>query len=154
MVMRPFGSEQWFTGVLVTAFVLATDQTTKVVAAHGGLGIPLPARNPDYAFGIIGGSAPALVIVALLVLGAFLGVASMLVTRLGISTFLPALIAGGTVGNTLDRIRLGGVRDFVATPWAIINFADVAVAIGVLGIALALAVRIPRLRVEFSTATR
>src|SRR4051812_40121304 len=149
--MRPIGSGPWVTGSLVAACALATGQTTKVIASHGQAGIELPLRNPDYAFGIIGGSAPALVFVALLVLGAFVGVASLLVTRLGVSAFLPALIAGGTIGNTLDRMRLGSVRDFVHTPWAIINLADIAVAIGVLGIALALAVRVPRLRADLAT---
>lgn len=148
--MRPITSGPWVTGLLVAACALATDQTTKVIASHGQPGL-FPARNPAYAFGIVGGSAPVLVIVALLVLGAFVGVASLLVTRLGISAAMPALIAGGTVGNTLDRMRLGSVRDFVVTPWAIVNLADVAVAIGVVGIALALAARVPRLRAEFAT---
>src|SRR5689334_21946707 len=110
--MRPVGSGPWVSGMLVTACVLAADQTTKIIASQGGSLVAVPLRNPDYAFGIIGGSAPALVVGALLVLGAFLGVASLLVTRLGVSAFLPALIAGGTVGNTLDRMRLGSVRDF------------------------------------------
>ena len=54
---------------------------------------------------------------------------------------LPALVAGGTIGNTLDRIRIGSVRDFIVLPGAIINLADVAVAAGVVGLAIALASR-------------
>jgi hypothetical protein len=43
------------------------------------------------------------------------------------------------------------VRDFLVGQAAIINFTDVAVAVGVIGIALTLAVRVPRLRSEFVT---
>lgn len=148
--MRPFGSRPLVTGVLLTASVLVIDQVSKV-AANTHAATVLPARNHDYAFGIIGGSAPVLVIGALLVLGVFLGLASMLVLRMGISVSLPALVAGGTIGNTLDRMRLGSVRDFLVTPWAIINLADVAVAIGTLGIAIAIATRVPRMRAELTS---
>ena len=92
-----------------------------------------------------------LIVGAVLVLGAFLVVADALASRFGISVFLPALVAGGTIGNTLDRIRLGSVRDFLVTPWAIINLADVAVAVGVVGLAIALASRVPRLRTELQS---
>jgi lipoprotein signal peptidase len=40
--------------------------------------------------------------------------------------------------RTSDRIRLGSARGFLFTPWAIINFADVAVAVGLLGMVIAL----------------
>jgi lipoprotein signal peptidase len=60
-------------------------------------------------------------------------------------------VAGGTLGNVVDRIRLGSVVDFVATPWAIINLADVAVAIGVLGLTFTFTARLPRLRERYAT---
>ena len=66
---------------------------------------------------------------------------------------MPALVAGGTVGNTLDRIRFGSVRDFLVTPWAIVNLADVAVAAGVIGLAITLAARVPQLRTQQLAST-
>ena len=47
-----------------------------------------------------------------------------------------AMIAGGAVGNLIDRIRDGGVTDFVRWKagehmWPIFNVADVALVIGV-----------------------
>jgi len=149
MNMRPNGSSGAFSGLLVTVSVLLVDQVTKLMAAHGGIGF-VP-RNPDYAFGIVGGSATLLIVGAVGVLGAFLVVAQTLATRFGISMMLPALVAGGTLGNTLDRLRLGSVRDFMVTPWAIINVADVAVAAGVIGLAIALAAQAPRLRLQSAT---
>ncbi len=44
-----------------------------------------------------------------------------------------ALILGGAVGNLIDRIVLGGVRDFIyfkSINYAIFNFADTFVSIG------------------------
>ena len=84
----------------------------------------------------------------MLVLAAFLVVADLLAVRFGISIVMPALVAGGTIGNTLDRIRLGSVRDFLVLPWAIVNVADIAVAVGVIGLAIALATRVPQLRTQ------
>jgi len=41
------------------------------------------------------------------------------------------LITGGTIGNMLDRIRLGAVIDFIKLPyWPTFNVADSAVCIG------------------------
>jgi signal peptidase II len=128
--------------------VLLIDQATKVLAADGSGSV---WRNPDYAFGSVRGSATTLILVAAFVLGAFLVLARALANRLGISVLLPALVAGGTIGNTLDRLRLGSVRDFLVTPWAIINVADIAVFLGVIGLAIALAVRVPQLRTQYAT---
>jgi lipoprotein signal peptidase len=151
MDMRRSAPNGTLAGLLMVASVLLIDQVTKVAAAQGGTAV---WHNPDYAFGILGGSATVLILGAAGVLGAFLVVAQSLATRFGISMMLPALVAGGTLGNTIDRMRLGSVRDFIVTPWAIINVADLAVAAGVIGIAIALAVRVPRLRLQPATVTR
>jgi len=46
----------------------------------------------------------------------------------GLSCFL-----GGSAGNTLDRVRLGHVTDFLQLPnGLVINLADVAISLGVL----------------------
>jgi signal peptidase II len=43
------------------------------------------------------------------------------------------LVAGGAIGNILDRIRFGHVRDFIAVgPWPPFNVADSAITIGAL----------------------
>jgi lipoprotein signal peptidase len=39
-------------------------------------------------------------------------------------------------------------------PWPIINVADIAVAVGVIGVAVTLAVRVPRLRLQLATVRR
>jgi signal peptidase II len=43
------------------------------------------------------------------------------------------VIAGGAVGNLIDRVRLGYVIDFLAVgPWPNFNVADSAITVGVL----------------------
>ncbi len=131
-----------FRAVLVAGAVVVVDQLTKAGATHA----TTPAHNPDLAFGIAHGPAPALVVVAIIVLGVFLGIVGRVAIRAGMSPVLPALIAGGMLGNTLDRARLGAVRDFIAVPFAIINVADIAITIGIVALGLGLAFRVPRLR--------
>jgi signal peptidase II len=42
------------------------------------------------------------------------------------------LLAGGALGNLVDRIQAGAVTDFVdLSPWPPFNLADVAITLGV-----------------------
>ena len=43
------------------------------------------------------------------------------------------LVGGGAVGNLIDRVRFGHVRDFIAVgPWPPFNVADSAITVGAL----------------------
>jgi len=150
--MRPFAFPRRSTGLFVTMTVVLVDQVTKIAATHDPSSIVLPVRNPAYALGIVSGPAPVLIIGSVVVLGAFVVMVDALASRFEISVYLPALVAGGMVGNTLDRIRLGSVRDFLVTPWAIINIADIAVAAGIVGVIFTLAARVPRRRVQLASS--
>jgi len=121
-----------------TAGLVLLDQVTKFAAVVALAGIVTPPRNPEYVFGIGGGSAGALVLVSIAVLAVFLVTVGPLTVRYGISPGIPALIVAGTLSNSIDRMRLGGVRDFIVTPWAIINVADVCVLAGIVGLVVAL----------------
>jgi len=125
----------------VTGGLVVLDQVSKVAAAQALNGIMTPPRNPDYAFGIVGGSPVVLIVVAISVLAAFVAIVGPIAARHGVSPGIPALIAGGTLSNTLDRIRIGAVRDFIVTPWAIINVADLCVFAGIVGLVIALSMR-------------
>jgi lipoprotein signal peptidase len=122
----------------VGAAVVVVDQVAKYVAT-----VDAPAaRNPDLAFGVVGGPAPVLVAVAVTVLVLFVAVVGRVCTALGVSPVLPGLVAGGLVANTVDRVVLGSVRDFITTPWFVVNVADFAVAGGLAALALIFVVRI------------
>ena len=56
--------------------------------------------------------------------------------KLRIETVALALIAGGAIGNVIDRIRIGAVVDYIdlyygAWHWPTFNLADVFISIGV-----------------------
>lgn len=56
-----------------------------------------------------------------------------------------SVILGGTVGNLIDRIFLGGVRDFIyfkSIGFAIFNVADIAITVGVIMFIIGLLVQI------------
>jgi lipoprotein signal peptidase len=131
-------------GPAAAGTVFAIDQLAKVAAPHLHTAFVLPARNPEYAFGAAGGSALTLIVGSVVVLAVFLAVIGRLAARVGVSPCLPAIIAGGMLGNTVDRIRLGSVRDFLVVPGGIVNLADLAVAAGVLALVVSLVVHAPR----------
>lgn len=96
-------------------------------------------RNPGAAFGIfnrggilslvflIGASIAALVIIAVLLRQA----------RDSFTSFTLSLIAGGAVGNLIDRVRFGTVVDFLYFyirdyHWPAFNVADSAITAGVM----------------------
>ena len=118
----------------VVTVVVLDDQLTKSVAAHAGL----IAHNPAYALGVVGGPARLLIVGTVLVMVAFIAFLARPAVALGVSPIAPALIVGGMLGNAIDRVRLGAARDFMRTPWAIVNLADIAVVTGIVAFVLAI----------------
>jgi lipoprotein signal peptidase len=124
--------------VWVTAGLVLFDQVSKFVAAHAIASTVVLPRNPAYAFGIVGGSPAQLVIISIAVIALVLVTVGPLAARNDMSPGIPALITAGMLSNTIDRIRLGAVRDFIVTPWAIINVADLCVIAGIVGLMITL----------------
>ena len=128
----------WFRPFLWSSFaVLVVDQGTKAAARH--LGPDAIAHNDEYALQLIGGARLWLIAGTIVVMAAFVAVVSWLGRHLRVPPLFPALVVGGMVGNVVDRVRLGAVRDFLVTPWAICNVADVAIAVGIVVFAVACA---------------
>jgi signal peptidase II len=141
-------------GVVVGLVVLAADQLSKWWVLHGldlpalGQVVLLPVlnltmvRNTGVTFGLLNGLGSwgpvLLTVVALcvvLALGVWLRRAESRMTAAAIGA-----IAGGAIGNIIDRVRLGWVVDFihahVNTPWGdyswyVFNVADAAIVCGV-----------------------
>jgi lipoprotein signal peptidase len=124
--------------VAATAGLVLLDQVSKFAAAHVLSGTVTLPRNPAYAFGVVGGSPAQLVIVSIAVVVLVLVAVGPLAARYEVSPGIPALITAGMLSNTIDRIRLGAVRDFIVTPWGIINVADICVIAGILGLVITL----------------
>jgi signal peptidase II len=136
----------WSLAAALCALVVAADQAAKVaIEAHlvpgediGVLG-PLEltlSHNNGVAFGLAGGAGPKLVLVTAVALG----VVGYLFSRDPRRPWMwvaVGLVAGGALGNLLDRIRHDAVTDFVALgSWPPFNLADVAITLGVLLFAL------------------
>lgn len=139
---------------VAASLALALDLWTKqLVAARFQIYESLPlmpglaltyVRNPGAAFSMLADADPAWRLpfflgVMVVALGACVYMlrqtpAADRVSRLGLG-----LIAGGALGNGLDRIRHGEVVDFIMVdlgfwpldPWPIFNVADSAVFVGV-----------------------
>jgi lipoprotein signal peptidase len=127
--------------------VVAVDQATKLAgtlaAAGQTSGLVVPVHNPRFSLGLAGAPLP---IMALLMAAGILaagGYSLHAAHRRRLPVWVPGLLVGGASSNLLDRLLLGAVRDFLATPWAVINLADLAVLAAVIGAILAHLTRQP-----------
>ncbi len=128
--------------VLVLACVVALDQLTKHAVEHSIVpgeehrflpGVQLvDTRNRGVAFGFLPGDHVAVtVLIALALLALLAYFARHTARRL---MWLPTgMIAGGALGNILDRVRHGSVTDFVKLPlgWPPFNLADASITLGI-----------------------
>lgn len=139
-------------GLLVAAFVLAADQASKYAVLHilhlqqGQLLVLLPVLdfvlvwNHGITFGLFAGFG-AKILLAVLASAVVLALLIwMFRTRSWLVTIAVGAIAGGAVGNVLDRLRYGAVVDFIhvhigalAYPW-VFNVGDSAIVCGVVAL--------------------
>jgi signal peptidase II len=132
----------WTRVALVAIIVIAADQISKVILssslAAGAQTRLVPGvtlihtTNTGAAFSLFSGSAGAVTILALVVLGALVGFFARHRSQ-GLLWLPCGLIVGGAIGNLVDRVRLGAVTDFIKLPdWPAFNLADSAITIGVI----------------------
>ena len=94
--------------------------------------------NTGAAFGLFQGQSFALTIVSLVGIAFLLFYALFIYRRYPLldnrlSRSALGLILGGTIGNLIDRLRFGGVTDFISIGWwPAFNLADSAVVVGVI----------------------
>jgi lipoprotein signal peptidase len=123
------------------AVVVGVDLLTKLVAATFAAGhtsgLIVPVHNPEFSLGIAGASPAMTILIAGigLALAAGYTIPAALAGRL--APWVPACLLGGSIANLIDRTAFGAVHDFLATPWAIINLADLAVVAGLVGLLVA-----------------
>jgi signal peptidase II len=127
--------------------VVGMDQATKLAATLAAAGqtsgLLVPVHNPRFSLGLAGAPLPVMALlmaVGILTAG---GYSLQAAHRGRLPTWIPGLLVGGAGSNLLDRLLLGAVRDFLATPWAVINLADLAVLAAVTGSILAHLTRQP-----------
>jgi lipoprotein signal peptidase len=121
--------------------VVGLDQLTKLAAmliADGQTsGLVVPVHNSRFSLGLAGASVSVMVLLMAAGIVAAGGYALWAAAGGRLPVWVPGLLVGGASSNLADRLLLGSVRDFLATPWAVINLADLAVLAAVVGAALA-----------------
>ncbi|HET8862069.1 MAG TPA: signal peptidase II [Solirubrobacterales bacterium] len=136
----------WLLAGLLCGLVLIADQAAKAlieanlvpgerVDVWGPLELTL-AHNRGVAFGLASGGGVLLVALTVAAL-VFVGVLfARDPTRRGMWVAV-GLLAGGALGNLVDRVRAGEVTDYIdLLSWPPFNLADVAVTLGVVVLAL------------------
>ncbi|MBI5599288.1 MAG: signal peptidase II [Deltaproteobacteria bacterium] len=135
--------------IATAASVAALDQITKAAITRGlhwnetvavipGLFNVVNWRNPGAAFGMFreGSAGNSWVLIAITVLVLAVIAALLMQSKDRLAGFALSLIAGGAIGNLIDRLRFGEVVDFLdfyagSYHWPAFNVADSAITVGV-----------------------
>lgn len=142
------GARAWRLAAALCAVVVALDQGAKAlveakltsgehVDVVGPLGLTL-SHNHGVAFGLASGGGAALIAVTVAALVLVLALFARNPARPGMWVAV-GLLAGGALGNLIDRVRAGAVTDCVDVrllSWPPFNLADVSITAGILLLAL------------------
>jgi signal peptidase II len=132
---------------LPAALIALLDQGTKalvVLYLTPGQSVPVlgpvmsftRSSNTGALFGLFRGAGPVLTVIGLVfAVGVLLGGWRLVTTHPETAAPL-ALILGGSLGNSLDRLACGQVVDFLDFHfWPVFNVADIALTVGALLVA-------------------
>jgi len=130
--------------VLFLAFiVIGIDRLSKYyIETHMSLGMSIPVIrdffhityiiNPGAAFGILEYQTGFFIVVSVVMIAAAIWYIPRIPARYRLLRFGIGMQAGGAIGNMIDRIRYGGVVDFLDFRiWPVFNVADMAIVGGV-----------------------
>ena len=147
-VNRPQGKWRCVAFFLIGLLILVADQFSKAwIRASLPEGQSLfeigffqitHVHNTGAAFGLFRGQSFILTIVAIIAITVILVYAFVSYHRFPwldsmLSKIALGLVFGGTVGNLIDRLRLGYITDFIDFGfWPAFNIADSAVTVGVI----------------------
>jgi signal peptidase II len=139
-VTAPAARAWWLAAALCLVVVIADQAAKAVVEAQLTIGEQVDVLGPleltlshnrGVAFGIAGGAGAPLVLITLAALGVIVYLFSREPARRGMWV-ATGLLAGGAIGNLIDRVRLDEVTDFIdISAWPPFNIADVAITFGV-----------------------
>jgi signal peptidase II len=148
-------ARRWKIFSIVAAVAIAFDQLTKLWARSAlptdprGFGLPVPvvegffdwrlSYNTGSAFGLFSEMSGARIFLTVVALAAVVAIGWMVQQARDdqkAQVWALALLAGGAIGNLIDRVAAGRVTDFIlwryhAHEWPVFNVADVALCAGV-----------------------
>ncbi|HTE51251.1 MAG TPA: signal peptidase II [Kofleriaceae bacterium] len=146
---------RWKLYLSISVLVVVADQLTKLWARQSlpvdaaGRGIRVPvvdnffdlvlAHNTGAAFSVMAGTSGGRMLLTglgLVAVGAITWMAARARADQGGLVVALALMAGGAVGNLIDRVRLGTVTDFVLWrwhehAWPVFNLADACLSVAI-----------------------
>ena len=130
--------------VLFLAFiVIGIDRLSKYyIETHMWPGMSIPVIhdvfhityiiNPGAAFGILEHQTGFFILVSVAMIAAVVWYVPRIPARYRLLRFGIGMQAGGAIGNLIDRVRYGGVVDFLDFRiWPVFNVADMAIVGGV-----------------------
>ena len=127
----------------IVFFLILADQAIKfLVVSLMELGESIPVfagifhityiENPGAAFGLFANQRLVFIVAGILVIAASCLMYRRLMSEKAIIRWGVALLLGGAVGNLIDRLRIGGVIDFLDFRiWPVFNIADIGICVGV-----------------------
>ena len=112
---------------IVRAQVLPGEQVDVFAGVH-----IVRVHNSGIAFGMLEDAGSLVIVIAAIAFAALLSMFLLSAERRGL--WLPVgLLAGGALGNLIDRLRHGYVTDFIDPPrWPAFNVADIKITVGVI----------------------
>jgi signal peptidase II len=125
--------------LLITGIILLVDQISKFLSSKLDTSIPIIenifhitfVENLGAGFGTLQGQWWLLVIISLIAFG--IAFYYFLRTKKYFLELVLAVLLGGILGNLIDRIVFGFVRDFIDFRiWPVFNIADIVITIGIL----------------------
>jgi len=124
--------------LLITGIILIVDQISKFLSSKLGASIPIIkdvfhitfVENLGAGFGTLQGQWWLLVIISLAAFG--IAFYYFLKTKKYFLELVLAILMGGILGNLIDRIVFGFVRDFIDFRiWPVFNIADIVITISI-----------------------
>jgi len=120
---------------IVSIVVIIIDILTKWVIHNNNFSVIIlsflkiiPVKNTGAAFSILQNATIPLIFISLAVIGLILFYLDKIEEKY---TLAVSLILGGAIGNLIDRIFFGFVRDFISvSSFPVFNIADAAVTMG------------------------
>ena len=125
--------------LIIAALALIADQCSKYWATRyllpireirlvDGIFTLTYVRNRGVAFGMMQGSGMAIAMITIILIGWALWWAFQRKQLVTLEKWALGLVIGGSIGNLIDRIRLGYVVDFFDFQiWPVFNVADICI---------------------------
>jgi lipoprotein signal peptidase len=128
----------------IAAFVVVLDESSKAGAVfmasrnfdHGVINV---VQNPDFSLSVATAAFPIMLVLSSLGILVFGAYTTWAATRGVVPAWVPGLLIGGALGNLADRLVFGAVHDWLDLGKVVVNLADLAVLIGLVGYSVALA---------------